>query len=51
MVSQQQLRINHLIKLWKRGDPDVSQDQIEKYTKRDNEIYKYKIKELDNLEK
>ena len=51
MVSQQQLRINHLIKLWKRGDPDVSQDQIEKYIKRDNENYKYKIKELDNLEK
>ena len=50
IVSQDQLHINHLIKLLKRGDPDISQDQINKYIKRYNEDYEYNIKKLDNLE-
>ena len=51
MASQEQLRINHLIKLLKRGDPDVSQAQIDKYKKRYDEDYEYNLKKLENLEK
>jgi uncharacterized protein YehS (DUF1456 family) len=51
VASQDQLHINHLIKLLKRGDPDISKDQINKYIKRNNEGYEYNIKKLENLEK
>ena len=51
ITSQKQLYINHLTKLLKRGDPDVTQDNINKIkAKYDKEDDYYKTK-LENFEK
>ena len=51
ITSQEQLYINHLNKLLKRGDPDVTQDNINKIKARYDKVDEYYKKKLENLEK